>query len=771
MTRMTCTTRITMAAALLGAALWSVPAQAGVKGWLNWRGPAQNGTSSEKNLPATWTPGGENHLWDIDLPGRGTVVIADRDGKQTAYAWGYERQGADLREVLTAIDPGSGKRLWSLHFNDFMSDITYDRYSIGAPVIDPETGNIYLRTTPGDVVCVSPEGQQLWMVSLMERFGGLTFPNGRTGSPVVDGDLVITRAVTSYWGADGPARDRFLAFNKATGDLVWSSTPGVGDPFLKDSSFSTPYLTWAGDKRVFYVGLGCGNLVGVNARTGEPIWRHQMALGGINVSPVIFEETIIATHGMENIDASTAGRMIAYRLGAAPEAGGEAPVVVGFEREVWRNPTTMFTSSPTLVGDRVYQCTQVGELACVNAKTGEILWTEKLAPSQLHASPLYADGKLYVPMENGLFYILRPSDTGAEVLAKVQLEGHGLGSPSVYDGKIFVHTTEKLYCFGSQRNVSGAEERVIEQYVRKTPGKATRLSIVPVDVLLQPGEAAFLSVRSLDESGHLVKELPGSGVTWSSFIPPTARVRSEVDAKVSAGGEIRAGSAVSAGAIKAESRDLLKLSGTMRARVLPAMPLEEDFEGFAIDQSGGAAEGPFAYPPLPWIGARLKWEIRELEGNKVLVKTLDSVLFQRAMSFIGHPDASGYTMEADVMTDGNRRIMSNVGLINQRYIIALIGNWQILEVSSNHDRIKVSVPFPWQANKWYRLKTRVDVASDGSGVVRAKAWERGAPEPEAWTIEVPHEHAHTHGAPGLFGYSPQSRMSVYVDNVVVRAND
>ncbi|HCB99144.1 MAG TPA: hypothetical protein DEP78_12835, partial [Verrucomicrobiales bacterium] len=178
----------------------------------------------------------------------------------------------------------------------------------------------------------------------------------------------------------------------------------------------------------------------------------------------------------------------------------------------------------------------------------------------------------------------------------------------------------------------------------------------------------------------------------------------------------------------------------------------------------------FAYPPLPWIGARFKWDIREMDGSKVLVKTLDNVLFQRATSFIGHPDASNYTVEADVMTDGNRRMKSTVGVINQRYVIALIGNWQELEVSSNHDRIKVSVPFKWSTKTWYRLKSRVDVAKDGSGVVRAKAWPRDEEEPSSWTIEVPHKIAHTKGAPGLFGFSPQSRYSVYVDNISVYSN-
>jgi len=178
----------------------------------------------------------------------------------------------------------------------------------------------------------------------------------------------------------------------------------------------------------------------------------------------------------------------------------------------------------------------------------------------------------------------------------------------------------------------------------------------------------------------------------------------------------------------------------------------------------------FAYPPLPWIGARFRWEIREVDGNKVLAKTLDNVLFQRAQTFIGQPDMKNYTVEADVMTDGNRRIMSSGGVINQRYVITLNGNSQDLEVSSNHERIKVSVPFTWAPKEWYRLKTRVDVAPDGSGVVRAKAWKRGETEPAAWNIEVPHKQAHTSGSPGIFGFSPQSKFRVYIDNVTVTPN-
>jgi hypothetical protein len=72
-------------------------------------------------------------------------------------------------------------------------------------------------------------------------------------------------------------------------------------------------------------------------------------------------------------------------------------------------------------------------------------------------------------------------------------------------------------------------------------------------------------------------------------------------------------------------------------------------------------------------------------------------------------------------------------------------------------------------NEWYRMKTRVDVAKDGSGIVRAKAWKKGEPEPEAWTIEMPHTKAHQNGSPGLFGFAP-SEQKAWIDNISVTPN-
>lgn len=749
-------------AALLGGLTGCGPEAPGpANGWLGWRGPQQNGTSTESGLPERWQPGGENHLWDTKLSGRGCPVVAN--GR--LYCIGYRGEGTELREVLSAFDARSGKLIWEQAFRDFLSDIIYNRYAIGSPVVDRDTGNVYAMTSAGVLAGFHANGELLWKRSLMESLGRLTFPNGRTGSPVIDKDLVIVHGITANWGSQGPGRDRFYAFDKTSGELVWSSTPGTRP---KDSSFSTPVLAWRDNQRVLYAGTGCGHVVAINARTGAPLWRYRISRGGVNASPVFAgPNRLIAIHGKENLDASTTGRMVAVNLEGLPGIPPPAPRTLDVSREHWRADLSMFTSSPVIVGDRIYQVVHDGVLCAVDAENGAILWRHKLATSQLHASPAWGDGKLYIPTKDGVFHILRPTDTGVEVLSKTQLEGNCLGAPAICDGRVFVLTTERLYAFGAR----GGNPEGVPPWPRrglpKNLGKPAQLQAVPSELILQPGDVQRFRVRALDANGNAHAQV--QDVKWEPFIPPAAKVRSTLDARFSPGGElvVPSGAQPSAGMMKAVSGNL---SGTIRGRIAPPIPFTEDFEGFELTEIHPTENVPFAHPPLPWIGGRFKWEVREQEGGKVLAKTLDRELFQRTITFIGHPEMRGYVLEADVMAAGTRRMVSTVGLINQRYIISLVGNWQQLEVNSNHDRLKESVSFPWEPNVWYRLRTWVDLSPDGSAIVRAKAWPRGEPEPGGWTLEVRHKNGHRRGAPGLYGFSPQSLKRVFIDNITLKHN-
>ncbi|MGF1448898.1 MAG: PQQ-binding-like beta-propeller repeat protein [Opitutales bacterium] len=743
----------------------ALPAQASEytsSNWYSWRGPQTNGVAHDTGLNDTL---GEP-AWTYPVFGGGTPVAAN--GR--LYVFGYTGERGDLREVLLCLDANSGEKIWERRFADFVSDIIYERYGIGSPEIDPATGNLFLMTSPGLLMSFSAEGEVLWERSLMEEFGRLTFPNGRTGTPRIDGNLVIVHGITANWGLNGAPRDRFYAFDKHSGELIWYSTPAIAP---KDSSYSTPvFQTLKDGTRVFYAGTGCGNLVCIDARTGDPLWRFHLSTGGINSTPVLYgDDRLIILHGKENLDKSTSGRMVSLKL-PQERPTGDLPKILGKDIEAWRNnDLSSFTSSPTLKGDFIFQTTVHGELKKVDARTGDIAWVKKLAPDQLHASPLYLDGKLYAPFLEGSFFVVRDG-AEPELLDEKRYDKPLTGQPAYYNGMLYLEGKGALYAydlglenepvetawdFGQTAPASQAGGLEASQAIRR---------IIPPEFRLQPGQSVQLKAERLQVPPGMVSRVDDRSIgTWEKYIPEGARVRAEVDARIDPDGKLTAAEDAqqSAGAIRYTQGGI---AGTARGRVVIGDRYAEDFEGFALDQTNSDGES-FGFPPLPWLGARFRYQVIEQDGNQVLANTLDRVILQRSRTFIGDPSASGYTMEVDVMTDGNRRVSSTAGLINQRYAIALVGNWRILEVTSNHDRIKESVPFAIRPGTWYRLKTRVDVHADGSGVIRAKAWDRDADEPAEWTIEVPVDDAHAEGSPGLYAFSPQSQKRVYFDNLKI----
>lgn len=768
---------------VLSALFISHISAAPVSGWLNWRGPEQNGTSRETGLPDKVDPA--RALWTADFPGASTAAVAD--GR--IFIMGYRGDDANLQEGVACFDAETGKLIWEHLFNDYLSDIIYTRYATSSPTIDPETGNVYIQGTQGNLAAFTRDGKKLWMVPMMELYGRLTFPNGRTTSPIIDGDLVITRGITANWGAHGPAGDRIYAFDKTTGEHVWVSWSGLRP---MDSCYSRPFITTLKGKRVFITATGDGSIFCGNARTGEPLWVVPIAKAGINASILVHNnDKVVAIYGTPY----EPGQLVALKIPDVQPTNNQPVTVERSQVELWSSALSTSASSPILVGDKVYVVTEKGSLCAVDVNSGNIDWQLQLGIEQRNASPTFADGKIYVPIledpktggttaeeeekspagTKGGFYVIKPGKDKAEILSQVSLDGLCLGSPAPYNGKIYMQTKNKLYCFGKKGNNPGLPKPVAEQWPKAGP--AAQLQIIPSEVYLLAGGTQPVRVRALDANGFVAQEkVDLASVKFESYIPPTARVRSTLKAKFQDGKAVADSEQVgSAGAFQASMGNM---KGLMRGRVVPSLPLKEDFEGFELSETTTNAveqPTPFAYPPLPWIGARIKFEVREKDGNKALTKTIDNRFFQRATVFIGPPSLNNYTIQADVMSDGDRRRMSEVGLICQRYLVALKGNDKKLEISSNYERLRVPQGtdpsnFRWTPNTWYTLKARVDTMQDGTGVVRAKAWKRGDPEPEQWTLEVPHQTAHKEGAPGLYGFSPQD-MRVYIDNVLVTKNN
>jgi hypothetical protein len=270
------------------------------------------------------------------------------------------------------------------------------------------------------------------------------------------------------------------------------------------------------------------------------------------------------------------------------------------------------------------------------------------------------------------------------------------------------------------------------------------VQVFPYEVALAPGEKARFGVRLFDAQGRFIRE--DTTATWAL---------EQLGGTVDGGAYTAPSQGGEAGYVKAT---VAGLTGQARVRVVPALPWTYDFDAWT-----GEA------PPRHWLNTANKLFVRELEGNKVLVRVPDATPQRRTRVFMGPSTWSNLTVEADVRSTERRRTLSDVGLFNQRYGLVLFGNAQKLEIQPWQAAAarSVSVPFAWKPDTWYHLKLRVDNKPRGLALVRGKAWPKGEPEPAEWTVEKFDALGHREGSPGLYA-DPNSE--VYFDNLTVSVN-
>jgi outer membrane protein assembly factor BamB len=709
---------------------WLLALPVGAGQWTDWRGPERDGRSPETGLPDRWSPAGENLAWKAPYGSRSTpVVLGDHLYLLTAVGAGPTRQ-----ERVVCLNADTGRLLWEHRFNVFLSDVPPHRVGWASPVVDPATGNVYAFGVGGSLLALTRDGKVLWERSLAEEFGLVTTHGGRTVSPVLEGDLVLVSGVAAGWGAQARASHRFFGFDRKTGETVYVSSPG-GRPF--DTTYSPPIATEVDGMRLLIAGGSDGAFHAIKPLTGEPVWKYEVSKRGVNTGAVVHRGQAIVTHSEENLDSSEMGLMAAVDVAAR---GDVTPAQVKWRHLGFQGGF----SSPVVDGDRVYQVDNGANLAAFDATSGSQLWTTNLGTIQ-KASPVLADGKLYVGSENGRFFILKPGPTGATVLDEDQMGTEAapeaiVASVAVAGGRVYLATMDALYAIGKK----GAPHAAAAAKRAAAPGPAAasadppaHVQVVPTELVLKPGDHARFRARLFDAKGRFLREEPGAA--WSL---------DGLQGTVGADGTWTAAGAGQAGQVKAT---VGALSGAARVRVIPLPPQAFDFQQGAV--------------PPEWINATGKFAVKE----GTLVKLADNAATKRARVYMGPTDWSDYTVEADVLSREQRRQMGDGGVVAQRYQLALFGNHQRVELQSWQPETgrTVSLPFAWKSDTWYRLKLTVENRPDGTTRARGKVWPVAGPEPEAWTVERVDSQPNRHGSPGLYADAP---VEVLFDNVSVRKN-
>lgn len=397
------------------AAFYSFPALAA--DWPQFRGPLGNGVSTEKNLPIQWSET-KNITWKQEIPGKGwssPSLVKGRLFLTTAVVL----EGDKLSQRALCLSAKDGKIIWNTEV--FSQDAAsappiHGKNSHASPTPLVEGGKLFVHFGHQGTACLDLDGKILWKTQ------ELTFPpvHGNGNSPVlVDGMLVFS--------CDGASSPFVAALDAATGDVQWKFARESDS--TKRFAFATcEVITVEGKKQVISPGAGVVNAL--DPKTGKEIWRVTYDGYSVIPRPVFGHGLIFMSTGYDSPSI----------LAIRPDGQGD---VTDTHVEWTLKKGAPHTPSPLLVGDELYLVSDGGIATCVDAKTGDVHWSERIG-TKYSASPVYADGRVYFQDEDGKGTVLKAGKK-FQKLGENGFQEPSLASYCVGDGAFFVRTEKHLY--------------------------------------------------------------------------------------------------------------------------------------------------------------------------------------------------------------------------------------------------------------------------------------------------------------------------------------
>jgi outer membrane protein assembly factor BamB len=343
---------------------------------------------------------------------------------------------ADGNELeLWALDRTSGEVLWKRHLDDRNQTKRKGNMSSPSPVTDGE--HVWVMTGTGVFRAFETDGVEIWKRDLQEEFGDFGINHGYSSSPLLHGDSLYVQVLHGFY-TDDPSY--LMRIDSKTGATVWRVERPTDAPREAPDAYTTPALLVVdGDDEI--VISGADYVTGHDPADGSELWRvpglnpSANPMQRIVASPVVVGTTIYAPSRVKPL----------LVLDAAQRSEGKAP------RVSWTTDHGPDVPTPAIDGERLFILSDRGIMWSFDALSGEVIWgPERVHPSTYSASPVIADGKVYVTNEAGLTTVI--AATGEfEILAENDVDEYTLSSMAIVDGQIFLRTADHLYCIGDRR--------------------------------------------------------------------------------------------------------------------------------------------------------------------------------------------------------------------------------------------------------------------------------------------------------------------------------
>jgi outer membrane protein assembly factor BamB len=430
----------------------SIPLTINAQNWPSFRGPNASGVVEGTKPPVNWdVEKAQNVLWKTAIPGlshSSPIVWGNRIYLITAIP-------SDMKVSFSAKDKGIGlanddvKHTWRIYSIDKQTGrVIWDRTAYeGVPRAKrhvkatqanstPVTDGRYVVALFGSegLAAYDTNGKLLWKQDLGVLNPGLWDDKssswGHASSPIIYRHLVIVQA-------DGHKQSFLSAFNLKDGKQAWRVDRN------EITSWTTPTI-YEGKNRTELIVNGGRYIRGYDPLTGKELWRFADNDTQVKMqAPLVAHDLIYITGGYPPGRA-----MYAFRPGAV----GDISLKSGETKNdfiAWSTANgSPYTPTPIIYGDLFYALADNGVLSAYDAKTGERIYQQRL-PSSFSASPVAADGRLYLASEDGDVFVVK-AGRQYELLARNVMGQPLMGTPAISQGMIILRGENTIYALGDR---------------------------------------------------------------------------------------------------------------------------------------------------------------------------------------------------------------------------------------------------------------------------------------------------------------------------------
>ena len=396
--------------------------------WPQWRGPGLDGVSHESNLPVKWSAN-ENITWKLDLPawsGATPIIWGD-------YIFLNVAEGDSLG--IWCVDRRGPTVLWKRPLGTGNVKMRKQNMSSPSPVTDGT--HVWVMTGTGILKAFDFKGNEVWMRDIQKDYGKFGLNWGYASSPMLHEDSLFVQVIHGMHTSDP---SYVLRLDKKTGKTTWRIERPTKAKQESHDSYTTPMLAKTA-KGLELIIAGGDAVTGHDLVTGAELWRAE----GFNLedrrdfriiaSPVTYGDLVFTPTRVKPLQV--------FR------AGGKGDVTE--TRRVWKFDNGPDVPTPVTDGKLFYSINDRGIMWALNMETGaEVYGAQRIKPGTYSASPVIADGKIYITSEDGVTSVIKAGPK-FEVLSENNIDEYTLSSIAVSEGQIFLRGDKHLYCIGTRK--------------------------------------------------------------------------------------------------------------------------------------------------------------------------------------------------------------------------------------------------------------------------------------------------------------------------------